>query len=138
MRDIVRVDGLPDTVAASLRHGVRSPRIVACPLRMSNKSAPYCHRHAALMSYMHLMPAIRCVWLVTYVFNVLFAPRAWRGHNEPDVRRLRNARARPWVEGHWTRVDFGALPHREAGLEPHDTWRYRSPASGGPGASVTW
>jgi hypothetical protein len=52
------------------------------------------------MSYMHLMPVIRYVWSVTYVFNVMHAPRAWQGHNESDVKRLGNARARLGVESH--------------------------------------
>jgi hypothetical protein len=76
MRDIMRVDGSSSTVAALLRSGVRSPRTVACLLRMSNRSVLYCHRPAASMSYMHLISAIRCVWLVTYAFNALPAPRA--------------------------------------------------------------
>jgi hypothetical protein len=76
MRDIVRVDGPPGTVAALLRRGVRLPRTVACPLRMSGRFAPFCLRPAAPMSYTHLMPDICCVLPVTYVFNVLPAPHA--------------------------------------------------------------
>jgi hypothetical protein len=127
MRDMVRLDGSPGTVAALLRHGVRSPRIVACPLRMSDKLASYYHRHAALMSCTHLMPDIRCVWPVTYAFNALHALRAWRGHDGPDVRCLGNARVRPRAKSHWARGGSRALPHQEAGLEPYDTWRNRSP-----------
>jgi hypothetical protein len=62
MRDIVRVDGSAGTIAALLRRGVRSPRIVACPLRMSDRSTPYCRHPTASMSCMHLMPAIHRVW----------------------------------------------------------------------------
>jgi hypothetical protein len=79
------------------------------------------------MSCTHLMPAIRCVWPVTYAFNALPAPHAWRGHDGPDVRRLGNARVRPGAESHWARGGSGALPHQEVGLEPQDTWQYRSP-----------
>jgi hypothetical protein len=68
------------------------------------------------------MPAIRCIWPVTYTFNALPAPCAWRGHDEPDVRRLENARACPGAKSHWARSGSGALPHQEAILEPHDTW----------------
>jgi hypothetical protein len=32
------------------------------------------------------------------------------------------------AEGHRTRGTFKALPYREVGLEPQDTWQYRSPA----------
>jgi hypothetical protein len=41
------------------------------------------------------------------------------------------------AESHRARGNARALPHREAGLEPHDTWRHRSPslAGGGPGAT---
>jgi hypothetical protein len=126
MRDIVWVDGSPCTVAALLRHGIRSPRTVACPLHMSSKSVPYCHRPTVSMSCTHLMPAIHYVWPVTYAFNALPGPWAWRGHDEPDVRRLENARARPEAESHWARGGSGALLHQEAGLEPLDTWRHRS------------
>jgi hypothetical protein len=82
---------------------------------------------AASMSCTHLMPAIRCVWPVTYAFNALPAPHAWRGHDGPDVRRLGNARVRPGAESHWARGGSGALSHQEVGLEPQDTWQYRSP-----------
>jgi hypothetical protein len=128
MRDIAWVDGSPGTVATLLHRGIRSPRTVACPLCMLNKSALYCHRAAASMSCTHLIYATRCVWHVTYAFNALPAPRIWRVHDEPDVRHLGNARACPRVESHWARGVFGALPHHEVGLEPHDMWRYRSPA----------
>jgi hypothetical protein len=117
MRDIVRVDESPGTVAALQRRGVRSPRTVACPLRMSGKSTPYCRCRAASMSCTHLMSAIRRAWPVTYVFNTLPAPRAWRGHDEPDVRRLGNARSRTRGESHWARGGSRALPHQGAGLE---------------------
>jgi hypothetical protein len=127
IHDIVQVDGSPGTIAALLRHGVRSPHIVACPLCMSGRSAPYCRRPAASISRTHLMPAIRRVWPVTYAFNVLPAPRAWRGHDESDVRCLGNARARLRAESHWARDGSEALPYLEAGLESHDTWRYQSP-----------
>jgi hypothetical protein len=154
MRDIVLIDGSPGTLVALLRCGIRSPRTVVCPLHMSNRYTPYCHRPATSMSCTHLMPVMRCVWPVTYAFNALSAPRARRGHDEPDVRRLRNARARLGAEGHWARGGSGALPHQEAGLEPLDTWRYQSPvgrwswcldhvatpepscAGGGPGATM--
>jgi hypothetical protein len=39
---------------------------------------------------------------VLYAFNALPTPRAWRGHDEPDVRRLENAQAR--LGGRWTRL----------------------------------
>jgi hypothetical protein len=32
------------------------------------------------------------------------------------------------AESHWARGGCRALPQQEAGLEPQDTWRYRSPA----------
>jgi hypothetical protein len=32
------------------------------------------------------------------------------------------------AEGHRAHGGSKALPHREAGLEPQNTWRYRSPA----------
>jgi hypothetical protein len=69
--DMVWVDGSLGTVVVLLHRGVRSPRIVACPVHMSDSSTPYCHRPAASTSCMHLIPVIRCVWSVTYVFNVL-------------------------------------------------------------------
>jgi hypothetical protein len=120
--------GSPDTVAALLRRDVRSHHIVAYPLRTSGRSASFCRCLATPISCMHLMPAIRCVWSVTYTFNALPAPCAWRGHDGPDVRRLGNARVRPGAESHWTRDSSGALPHQEVGLEPQGTCRYRSPA----------
>jgi hypothetical protein len=116
MRDIVRVDGSSSTLADLLRRGVRSPRTVAYPWRMSNRSVTYCHRTAASMFCTHLMSTIHYVWPVTYVFNALPASRAWRGHDEPHVRRLGNARARPRPESHWARGSSGALSHQEAGL----------------------
>jgi hypothetical protein len=128
MRNIVRVDGSPGTVAALLCHGVRSPHTVSCPLSMSGRSTLYCRRPAAPMSYMYLMPDIHCVWPITYAFNVLPAPRAWQGHDGPDVRHLGNTRVRLGAKSHWARGGSGALLHQEAGLEPHDTWRYQSPA----------
>jgi hypothetical protein len=77
MRVIVQVDGSPGSVAALLCRGVKSPPTVSCPLRMSGRSVPYYHRPTTSMSYTHLMPGIRCVWHVTYVFNALPAPHAW-------------------------------------------------------------
>jgi hypothetical protein len=127
MHDIVRVDGSPGTVAALPHRGVRSPHTVACMLHMSGRSVPYCRCPVASMSYTHLMHVIRYVWPVTYTFNALLAPRAWRGHDGPDVRRLGNARAHPGAESYWARGGSRALPHQEAGLEPYDTWRNRSP-----------
>jgi hypothetical protein len=122
MSDIVRVDGLPGTVTVLLRHGFRSPRTVACPLRMFGRSASYCHSPTASISCTQLMPTIRCIWPITYAFNALPAPRAWRGHDEPDVRHLENAWARPGAESHWAHGGSGALLHQETVLEPHDTW----------------
>jgi hypothetical protein len=118
MRDIIWVDGSPGTVAALLRHGIRSPRTVACPLCMSGRPAPYCRLPAVLMSCTHLMPTIRCVWPVTYTFNALPTLRAWQGHDGPDVRRLENARARPRVKSQWACGGSGALSHQEMSLEP--------------------
>jgi hypothetical protein len=77
MRGMVRVDGSPGTVAASLHRGIKSPCTVACPLRVSSRSTPYCHRPAVSMYCTYLILAIRCVWLGLYVFNVLPAPRDW-------------------------------------------------------------
>jgi hypothetical protein len=39
------------------------------------------------------------------------------------------------AESHGTLGDARALPHREAGVEPQDTWRHQSPSlsGGGPG-----
>jgi hypothetical protein len=128
MRDIVRIDGSPGTVVALLCRGVRSPRTIACPLHMSGRSVPYYHRPTVSMYCKHLMLAIHRVWPVTYGFNALPALRAWRGHDEPDVRHLGNARPCSGAESHWARGGSGALPHQEVGLEPHDMWRYRSPA----------
>jgi hypothetical protein len=135
MCDIVWVDGSSGTVAAWLRRGVRSPRTIACPLHMSSRSAPYYHRPAASMSCTHLIPTIHCVWPITYAFNALPTPRAWRGHDEADVRHLGNARARP-----------GPRPTRHiAAPEPSRTrkrvWSHRTCVytgalpDGGPGAS---
>jgi hypothetical protein len=128
MRDIVWVDGSPGTIAALLRRDVRSPRTVACSLHMSSRSASYCRRPTASMSCTHLILPIHCVWPITYTFNVMPIPRAWRGHDEHNVRHLGNARAHPGVESHWARGGSGALPRQEAGLEPQDMWHYRSPA----------
>jgi hypothetical protein len=100
MHDIVRIDRSLGTVAALLRRGVRSPHTVACPLRMSGRYVPYYRRPAMSMSCTHLEPTIRCVWPVTYVFNALPAPHAWRGHDGHDVRRLGNAWVRPGAESH--------------------------------------
>jgi hypothetical protein len=81
------------------------------------------------MSCTHLMLAIRHVWLVLYAFNALPAPRAWCGHDLPDVMCLGNARAHlKKAESHGARGDARDLPHREAGLEPWDTWQHRSPS----------
>jgi hypothetical protein len=77
MRDIIRIDGSPRTIAALLCHCVRSPCTIACLLRMSDRSALYYHRPVASMSCTYLMPAIRHVWPVTYAFNALPALRAW-------------------------------------------------------------
>jgi hypothetical protein len=77
MLGMVRVDGSPDTVAASLHHDIMSPCTVACLLCVTSRSVLYCHRPAVSMSYTHLILAIRCVWPVLYAFNVLPAPRAW-------------------------------------------------------------
>jgi hypothetical protein len=121
MRDIVWVDGSPGTVAALLHCGVSSPRIVACPLRLSSRSVPYYRRPTASIFCTYLMSVIRCVWRIIYTFNALSAPRDWRGQDEPDVRRLGNARARSGVEGQAC-GGSGALPHQEAGLEPQDMW----------------
>jgi hypothetical protein len=138
MHDIIQVDGSPCTVETLLHHGVKSPRTVACPLRMSGRSVPFCHRPAVPMSCMHVMPTIRCVWPITYTFNALSASRAWRGHDGSDVKRLGDAqvcpgpratghvvtpepsRTRRRVWSHMTRVGTGVLP------------------GGGPGASATW
>jgi hypothetical protein len=118
MRDIVWVDGSPSIVAALLCCGIRSPHIVAYPLRMSGRSASYYHHHVASMSYTHLMTVIHYVWPVTYAFNALPAPRTWRDHDGSDVRCLRNARTRPGAESNWARGGSEALPHQEVGLEP--------------------
>jgi hypothetical protein len=127
MRDIVRVDGLSGTVAALLCCGVRSPCTVACPLRMSDRYASYCRLPTTLISCTYLMPVIRCVWPVTYAFNVPPAPCAWWGHDEPDARRLGNARARPGAESHWAHGGSRALLHQVVCLEHQDTWWYWSP-----------
>jgi hypothetical protein len=58
MRDIVRVDGSPSTVAALLHRGVRSPHTVACPLHMSGRSAPY-----------YIVRSPSCRVNVLYAFN---------------------------------------------------------------------
>jgi hypothetical protein len=146
MCDIVRVDRSSGTVAALLLHGVRSPRIVACSLHISGRSTPYYRCPITSISCTHLMPAIRCVWPITYAFIALAAPRAWRGHDGPGVRRLGNARVRLGVESHWACGGYGALPHQEAGTEafsyqvtgsvPRGTWQHRSPllVSGAHGA----
>jgi hypothetical protein len=76
------------------------------------------------MSCTHLMSDIRCIWHVTYAFNALPAPRAWRGHDGPDVRHLLSAWVDPGAESHWARGGFGAFPYEEASLEPQDTCRY--------------
>jgi hypothetical protein len=72
-----RVDESLDTVAVSLHNGVESPCTVVCPLRVTSRSAPYCHRSAMSISCTYLMLVICRVWLVLYIFNVLPAPRAW-------------------------------------------------------------
>jgi hypothetical protein len=59
--DIVQVDGSPNTVAASLHRGVRSPRTVACSLRMTSRSTSNYRHLVASMSCMYLIPVIRCV-----------------------------------------------------------------------------
>jgi hypothetical protein len=138
MHDIVRVDGSPGTVVTLLRRGVRSPHTVACPLCMSGRSAPYCRRTTASMSCTHLMPVIRCVWPITYAFNALSAPRAWRGHDGPDVRRLPNARARQGLRA------TGHVAAPEPSRTRRRVWSHRTRgdtgalSGGGPGASVTW
>jgi hypothetical protein len=40
-----------------------------------------------------------CMVVLVHIFNVLPTLRAWRGHDDPDVRRLENARAR--LGGRW-------------------------------------
>jgi hypothetical protein len=108
------------TVAALLHRGISSPHTIACPLHTSGRSAPFYHRPAAPMSCTHLMPVIHCIWHVTYAFNAPSALRAWRGPDGPDVRCLGNKRVRPGAKSHWARGSSGALPHQEAGLEPHE------------------
>jgi hypothetical protein len=138
MRNMVRVDGSPGTVAALLCRGARSHHTVACPLRMSYRSASYYHRLAASISFMHLMHVIHCVWPITYIFNALptrvpcevmmglmlgilrthgyaWGPRAL-GH----VAALEPSHTRRQVWSHRTHSGTGALP------------------GGGPGALVTW
>jgi hypothetical protein len=81
------------------------------------------------------MPVIRCVWPITYAFNALIAPRAWRGHDEPDVWRLGNPRARPRATGHVMAPEPYCIRRR--------VWSYRTRGDtgalpgGGPDASVT-
>jgi hypothetical protein len=113
-----RVDGSPGTVVALLHSGVESPYTVACPLHVTSRSASYCRCPSMSMFCMHLMLTIRRVWLVLYAFNALPASRAWC-HDEPDVRRLGNARALlREAESHGARGNVRALLHREVGLEP--------------------
>jgi hypothetical protein len=138
MHNMVRVDGSPDTVAALLCRGARSHHIVACPLRMSCKSASYCHRPAASISCMHLMPVIRCVWPITYIFNALPTRvpcevmmglmlgilrthgYAWGPRSLGHVAALDPSHTRRQVWSHMTHSGTRALP------------------GSGPGALVTW
>jgi hypothetical protein len=113
MHGIVWVNGLLVTVADLLRRGVMSPRIVACPLRMSGRCTPYYRRPTASTSCTHLMPTICCVWPVTYAFNALPAHvpgEAMMGLMSSVLR----------MHGY------------VGGREPLNTWRLRSPlVSGG-------
>jgi hypothetical protein len=71
-----RVDGSLSTAVASLHSGVESPYTVACPLRVTSRSALYYRRPTVSISCTHLMLAICHIWLVLYAFNVVPAPRA--------------------------------------------------------------
>jgi hypothetical protein len=107
MHDIVRVDGSPGIVATSLHRGIRSHHTVACPLRVTSRSAPYCRRPAASISCTHLMRYLHRVpdqAMMSLMSGVLGA----HGHA-------------PGAEGHRARGGSRALPHQEAGLEPQYT-----------------
>jgi hypothetical protein len=131
MRDMVRVDGVPDTVAALMRCGVTSRRNIACPLRMSCRSTSYYRRPTTSMSYTHLMSVIRCVWSVTHAFNAL--PARVPGEAMVDLMSdvLGTHRYTPGAKNYWARGGSRALPHHGTcggtGALP----------SGGSGASVT-
>jgi hypothetical protein len=113
-----RIDRSPDTVVASPHSGVESPCTVVYPLHVTSMSALYCCHLDVSMSCTHLMFAIHHVWLVLYAFNALPTPRAWRGHGEPDVKHLGNARA---CLGGW---------------EPWGMWRRQSPPAPGDGSGA--
>jgi hypothetical protein len=72
-----RIHGSPNTVAALLHNGVESPYIVAYPLRVTSRSAPYYRCPTISMSCMLLMLVTRHIYLVLYAFNTLPAPCAW-------------------------------------------------------------
>jgi hypothetical protein len=110
----------------------------ACPLHMPGRSTLHCRRPALSMCCMHLMPAIRCVWLVTYAFNALPAPRAWQAMMDLMSGIM-------GMDGHAR--GMRATGH-VAAPEPSHTrrwvWSHRTlhgtkaQSSGGSGASVTW
>jgi hypothetical protein len=72
-----RVDGSPGNIAVSLHNGVESTCSVTYKLRVTSRSTSYYHRPGVSISCIHLMLAIRRIWLVLYAFNALPAPRAW-------------------------------------------------------------
>jgi hypothetical protein len=136
-----RVDGSPDTVAASRHNSVKSRCTVAYPLRVTSRSVSYCRRLAVSMSYTHLM---RCLLRVLGETMMCLMPGALRTHEHAskaeshgtygDTRALSHREA---GLGRGTRGDTGVLPcravgpathgdvraltHREVGLEPRDT-----------------
>jgi hypothetical protein len=124
MRDIVRVDGSPGTVLALLRRDVRSHHTVACPLRMSSRSAAYYHRPTTSMSCTHLMCCLHRVSgeaMMSLMSGVLGMHGHARGPRAIGrVAALEPSRTRRWVWSHMTRGDTGALP------------------GSGPRASVMW
>jgi hypothetical protein len=130
MRGMVQVDRSPDTLAASLHRGVKSPSAVACPLHVTSRFALYCRYPAVLISCTYLMLVIHCVWLVMCAFNVLMmslllGALGMHGHTSK-------------VDGHRARGSSRALPYREAGSSHRTRGDTGALSGGGPGASDMW
>jgi hypothetical protein len=62
-------------------------------LCVTSRLAPYLTLWCVNVLYAFNATHMSCM-AILYAFNALPTPRAWRGHDEPDVRHLGNARAR--------------------------------------------
>jgi hypothetical protein len=93
MSNIVWVDGSSGSIAALLRHDVKSPRIVSCPLYMSSRYASYCHRPVYVISAMRCLHRVPSKTMMSLMSGIL----GMHGHAGG-------------AKGHGARGGSGALP----------------------------